>query len=287
MGGYVIKYFVLVLLCILVGIKSTAQIITADDDFDEKRFMLNVKDIGEFIDRFNDAPNSSFRVEVKKMYPSLNITRKQVLTILFGKRNKSWNNADTAKFVSEICNPTKPQYLDFKAGNWYAKVLCVFRYKNRRQIIPLILKTSYNPATNSVVWIISGLVWNESFKDTLDLKPLPATSVSNRFIPASNYATNFTGLAVIFENSRELPANLSGDLVKSKAAAYFMKHLQAGSLKFIAIQSVRYYFFQVANWFFTVDDEGDSDMHSGWLISALKRINGKDKSTYTQKILAQ
>jgi len=50
-----------------------------------------------------------------------------------------------------------------------------------------------------------------------------------------------------------------------------------GQLKFKEINSVKFHFFQVKNWYFELSYFNRNDTNSGWLISNLKFVNDEEK----------
>ncbi|MEJ0082407.1 MAG: hypothetical protein WDM78_15980 [Puia sp.] len=84
-----------------------------NDGASDKHFIYEVKEIDEFFERFNDAPNSFLRGVYKARHIKFNIDRQRLIRSLFNDENKSLDSIMMNKFVSEVTKKKKPIYLDF------------------------------------------------------------------------------------------------------------------------------------------------------------------------------
>src|ERR1700748_764492 len=96
-----------------------AQVFSNNDGAEDKHFIYEVKEIDEFFERFNDAPNSFLRGIYKSRHIKFNIDRQQLIRSLFNDDNKSLDSLIKAQFITDVTRKKKPLYINFYGGNWY------------------------------------------------------------------------------------------------------------------------------------------------------------------------
>ena len=92
---------------LITGWRMEAQVFTNDAGAREKHFIYEVKQIDEFFERFNDAPNSFLRSVYKARHIKFNIDRQQLIRSLFNDENKSLDSILKTQFISDVTRKKK------------------------------------------------------------------------------------------------------------------------------------------------------------------------------------
>src|SRR5690606_9655863 len=86
----------------------------------ETFFSWEVKQIDEFIERFNNTDKTLIQEYHKKVDPGKEINRERLIKSLFNAENRSWNFNDISTFIQKVNNDDQPVFLDFYDEDWYA-----------------------------------------------------------------------------------------------------------------------------------------------------------------------
>lgn len=245
----------------------------------ESFFLYEVKLIEEFIERFNDDSDSYVREQCRNLYGTDSmINRRRMLRSLFNKR-QSWT-ADTARFIGQVTDPAQPQLLNFTDTAWYAEVKTIFLIGGAKTNVTLLLHMK--PENGGTKWMIAGM---SQMKDAAsDTKP--GKGGAPGYIPTSAYGTNFVIFHQLFTPAGlHVPSYLEPQLAAMPRAQQFVNAVLQGKARLQQIQSVRYHFFSVPGWLFTVDQFKRKETNSGWLISSLRAADDKDKEAALKELL--
>jgi hypothetical protein len=244
-------------------------------------FMYRVKLIDEFIERFNDEPQSYIRQQAKALTGTDSmLNRRRMLRALLYK-GTTWT-IDTAKFIDAVCQPANEQWLHFDDTGWYAVANCTFTRGGKEITIPLTLRVhTYNEAS---WWKIAG-VGNTNLPSTGCPAYVP-TAARGRFIPASAHGTNYVVLSQLLQPGMSMEDVMDTDAINSGNGRLLARWLQGGALQFAYVSSIQYHFFQVPGWYFTVAHHKGSGTQSGWLISSLKAVTEQEKTQLQNLLLA-
>lgn len=273
--------------CLLLGAfspHSQAQNLANDQVVREGNFLFEVKIIDEFIERFNDAPNSNLRRQYRKYNKPVNFTRRQLLSALFEPPAIVKNDYIQA-FINQVMDSTNPQYISFHDSTWYAELEAHFDYNGRKLTIPLVMQV-VTGHKNSSKWMIAGIGATDILNGNAPADPPPvAASGKAGVIPPTNDALNFLEL----ENALKAGMNPSGyfkpELLATSRAQIFTNLIQTGKLSFEGSGTLRYYFFQIPGYVFVVDRFVRNTNHSGWLISRLSSATNDEKQAQRQTLL--
>ena len=249
----------------------------------EANFLYEVKVIDEFIERFNDDPTSFLRKEYLRYNKPINFTRRDLVQYLFEKKVTPEDEL-VMKFVDQVTDSLRPQKLSFNDTNWYAEVMCSFSYAGRRVEIPLIMQVAID-TDRSTRWLISGIGDAPVFQDGAQSAAPATTKDHKKFIPPSDYATNFIELHHILKPGFEGVNYLTPTLLESERGKKFAELIQSGKMKFENPGYMRFYFFQIPNYTFIVERFVRQTTHSGWLISNLTPTTADEKRARKEKLL--
>ena len=103
-------------------------------------FAYQVKQIDEFIERFNNKDKTLIKQYVQKLDTAAKFKRENLIKSLFNASDTSWKKEEIMRFIGQVTDANKPTYLNFFDNHWYAEVNCAAIYKGKPTPITLILK---------------------------------------------------------------------------------------------------------------------------------------------------
>lgn len=253
----------------------------------EANFLYEVKVIDEFIERFNDDPNSALRKEYKSSGRMVPFNRVSLLKALFAEPLKLTDTL-AARFISQLTDSLHPELISFNDSNWYDEVVCVFSQDGRRVEIPLIMRVN-TAANHSSKWMIAGIGPSPIFKNEVveTTKVVVDSSKRKRFISPSDYATNFLEFHHLLEPKMNESDYFEPALLATDRGKKFVQLVKSGKLKFEQTNNMKFYFFQIPNFEFTVERYNRNSTHSGWLISDLSSSPDSVKLANVEKLLGR
>lgn len=276
------KSWLLTVLLLLPGAATWAQSMAAGAAR-EANFLYEVKVIDEFIERFNDAPNSFLRKEYLRYGKHINFTRQDLVRYLF---EKPVTPADTFinRFVAQVTDSMHPQLLSFNDSNWFAELNCFFVMGGSHLNIPLVMQVATD-SIGSTRWLVCGIGDSPVFQDVPGAEPGPSQKDGKKFISPSDYATNFLELHHILKAGFEGVNYLTPALFESERGRKFCQLIQSGKMKFEGSGAMRFYFFQIPNYSFTVERFVRQTTHSGWLITELSAMSDAEKQARKEQLM--
>jgi hypothetical protein len=280
-----IKYLFLLLLFngFHPAVAQTVSNIPAGTTDNSSIFQYEVKLIEEFIERFNDNSSSYIRQQCRSMFGTDSmITRNKVLKSLV---NKIDCRGDTAQFFRQVADPAHPHFLSFTDSTWYAETQCTFLYNKKLVKIPITLHMK--TVNGGSEWMIAGIGKSDIFNSKIAVPPIPVTKGSRTpdYIPTSSYGTNFVVFSYVL-SSKMVPSDyFDGPLLATPRAQQFIALIKQHKLTFKYAKNIKYHFYQVDQWVFTVEQFKRKDTNSGWLISNLQKVTPGEKLAMLNKLL--
>lgn len=244
-----------------------AQVPDLFDDLLQSKIKLEVKQLGEFFDRFN----------MKDTVPGVNglqPTRFTNILSLFNMQNQNFkNDSSVFHFASDVI--TSGKGLSYKDTNWYAIANSVFSYNGVKREIPLTLKYMKNSG-QGYSWILVGVELSRlgttlNRSDDKDIGPL-------------NNELAFLDLSKAFDKKSDI-ASFTAEGFRPDYMSIFLYLVESGIIKFIQMDSISYHFLNVNGWIFKVEDFNRMDFNSGWLIASMLKANTEAKNYYKKSIL--
>lgn len=255
-----------------------AQRYRAGLTFNDRYFLLEVKQIDEFIERFNDDRNSFLRNNIRKYYPRMVITRPLLLKTLFDSKSNQISSKDIENFVAAVNNSRHPEFLYFNKGTWYAEAICRLRYKEKDIEASALLKV-VGAAGASSKWMICA-VHSKAIEKYNGSISVPVSGDTNRFLSPMCHATNFICLGNAFGDLANIRDYLDKSFTGDPESISFLHALMKREITFQYVETVRYHFLQIREWAFIVENFNRKDSYnSGWLISSLKQCSRDDPKT--------
>ena len=268
------RKLVLLFAGILLSCKFCLGQVLPSDSIWKAEFLFRVKQIDEFMGRFNGE--ESIQTDVAdSLKHSLN------LLYLFNRdlfdSNRDSMMQATEAFINKVLeSKTKLYYED---GGWLAEVGCNCIYKGKKDTVTLYLKPEKNEEFN-YRWVIVGA------KGKL-LRLIPPKRNRGLEILPNNHEIAFRALSKIASLGSSNVLNYAERDYEPNALAVFYALVYADALKIESTGNITYHFFEVPGYVFTVDRFNRKGTNVGWLISNLLPIQEEEKQQYYDHLLKE
>ena len=252
----------------------------------ETLFAWEVKQIDEFIERFNNTDKTLIREYSQKVDPGKEINRERLIKSLFNAENKNWNFNDISNFIQKVNNAENPVLLSFYDQDWYAKIKCDVTYKGRPETATLTLKIDRQP-TGESKWIITGVQAPFLQNATASIIDVPASQDNSVTLNPVSHATDFMNIDLVSKDPRNIGNYFGSNYNQNKDLAKFINECMNQRLEIKKANSITYHFLQVEDWVFEIQQYNRQTKNAGWLISKLIKATPEEKATYRAQILKQ
>ncbi|PLX04212.1 MAG: hypothetical protein C0595_04390, partial [Marinilabiliales bacterium] len=173
--------------------------------------------------------------------------------------------------IDDVTNPKNPVYLNFLDKNWYAEVSATFLADGEE--VSLIIYLRLQEENLGSKWIISNVYYSYfphlfPKADTLEK--------AKYFLHPQSHELDFMNLHKALDNPKHIEYYASNDYRPDYLTLFFYQ-MKKGNLKFKEINSVKFHFLQIKNWYFELSYFNRNDNNSGWLISNLIYIEESKK----------
>lgn len=238
-------------------------------------FAWEVKQIDEFIERFNDADGTLIKEYNKEYQPKVALTREKLIKSLFNAAKPDWNYTEITNFIEQVTVGNSPLLLDFNGENWYANVDCSVLWKGKPKTVQCKLKI-INLPDGSCKWVISDV--SAKFLLPIDAvgKPLPVTQPQmpkpvNKFesLNPMSHTNDFLNIDMVSENVKDISNYIEPSEHYSDMMSVFIRQILNKNLKILQTNSITYTFCQIEGWKIEVQQFNRPTKNSGWLISKL------------------
>jgi len=230
------------------------------------------KQVGQFVRRFNmeeDPYGKRLATDDKKYHN--NKLREEILPILFDTYNPRTSGKLKQYFIDDVTAKEDPVYLNFLDKNWYAEVSATFTANGAE--VNIILFLTLEEENLGSKWVIS----NVYYSYFPHLFPYTEDSVHQLyFLHPQSHELDFMNLHRALDDPAHIELYASNYYTPDYLTLFFYQ-MKTGQLKFKEINSVKFHFFQIKNWYFELSYFNRNDTNSGWLISNLKFVNDKEK----------
>ncbi len=243
-----------------------------DFQTDESVLYSMNKQVGQFVRRFNmeeDEYGKFLRKDDKRYHNSA--LRSKIMPSMFDKSNPRTSGNLQAYFIDDITNPKNPVFLNFLDKNWYAEVSASFIAGG--QEVNLILYLRIQPENLGSKWVISNVYYSYfphlfPKADTLEK--------AKYFLHPQSHELDFMNLHKALDDPAHIEYYASNSYSPDYLTLFFYQ-MKTGKLKFKEINTVKFHFLQIKNWYFELSYFNRNDNNSGWLISNLIYIEDKKK----------
>lgn len=271
------------ILCLFVGHLSNglAQVIW---DPDQHNFAFQVKQIDEFIERFNGESNTLINQYLTQNFPDEPLNRESLLKTLFNQADQSWDLEMIQAFIKEVDHNRKPVSINYYDDDWYVTLDCKVLYKGAPEKVNLTLAVEKEP-DNAAKWVIRGVQADFlCIRDPKEEACLPEPLNNNLLLNPASHGTDFINLNQVFDHRKNFNSYIHKNF-QTDVLTLFVHEIVNANLAFDHIESIRYHFLQVKGWAFTVSKFKRDSQNSGWLIDRLWRTSTVGKEQYLKETL--
>lgn len=228
-----------------------------------KEYYIQVKQFGEFIDRFNyksDWKGNLITNEFSKLVPRSSY----ILYLVNGEDSRLINPSDSSyrvlcsEFIAFVNTPNNPQLINIFSGQVKARVKANITFNSKHytaylEMIPEVL------SDRSAKWVINNV--------KADCLTFDTDSLLKNFIAPNSHETGFINL-------KKLNGPADPIYFFSSSTVSTFQFINEIAKKRIIIQNTELvtYYITFPGWEITVDEFNRNSNNSGWLISNIKRL---------------
>ncbi|MEO1452040.1 MAG: hypothetical protein AAFV07_21085, partial [Bacteroidota bacterium] len=241
----------------------------------EENFLVEVKQVDEFIERFNFDQQTLVVKYAAEHLPHVTLDRPSLILGMFNFENRIWSDTLVQSFIGQICDSTCPKFLNFLDEDWYAAVPCSVRYKDKIHIAYLTMQIQ-EEANHASKWTIRSVY-----------APFLALETETDRLKALNpisHATDFIGLSRALKDTNNL-RNYLHRTYTDDHVSLFMQAVKSGDLEFVQVNSISYHFLQIEGYIFVLRRFLRDSSNSGWLIDELTHADPVKKFEYRKEVL--
>lgn len=245
---------------------------------DESVLYAETKQVNQFFRRFNGEEDTEGNRYYKgdQNYRDTQLRRKY-LEMLFDNQNKGVSAAIKNEFIQQVTSKSRPAFLDFHGGEWFAEVNATFTYKGKEEKAVLFLKLQEEKVGSK--WIFT----KAYFEPFAQLFQSDTTSKGNFLHPLS-HELDFMNLRKVFQDNKENVDLYTERGYQPDFLSILLYEIKNSNLKFKTISNVKFHFFQVDGWYFQLSRFNRPGYNRGWLISDLTKASPEEKKLLTKYI---
>jgi hypothetical protein len=188
------------------------------------------------------------------------------------------------QFISDVIKKKKPVYLNFYGGNWFAELICKFKYHSSSIEIPVIMKIEVTPNKGSKWMIVA--VGSSSLKSSMAVTEMAQSKTKTKFISPTSHGTNFVSLKRAFDDKENLSSYFDASYFKRSYMPGFYDAILHQEIEFQDVAKIKYHFLVADKWIFSVDYFNRESLNSGWLINRLQKVSPAGIENYRNKLLS-
>jgi len=266
-------YFLIIFLFIALLPAFVRSQVIGDYVEDETDLYTSTKQVNQFFRRFNgeeDTKGERYYPEDKDYRnPEL---RKKYLENLFNNENSYLKAGLKTDFFGRLLDVKDPVFLEFHGGDWFAEVTSTFNYQGAEHFLTLFLQLENDTVGSK--WVITKVYFEPFARLFADQDSL--RSSGQKFLHPMSHEIDFMNLVRTFEDKTSLEQYLAWKY-HPDYLTLFIYEFKKGNLEFKSITKVKFHFFQVDGWYFELSDFNRKGYNTGWLISALMKVNKDEK----------
>jgi hypothetical protein len=263
-----------------------AQVYSNEGGALEANFVAKVVLLDEFIHRFNNDSSSEIRRYYLAHHRPFEKSRAQLIRSLFNYSTQNWDSVQVERFIRRATDPESPDLLGFLEDHWYAEAKCRFLYNSVATDISLILRVRLNP-DHSAEWVIVSVKPESGLRQDSIVPPMFPAEKKRMFIQPTANDTYFAELARDLADKGRLMDIFDKEFMQRRYSGGFYEGLLTDKLRFVAVKAIKYHYFQVHDWVFTVENFDRDTRNSGWLISSIRQLGTGQQADYERKLLEE
>ena len=280
---HILKFWIIISFSVCHN-RLFSQVISNNENAQEKHFVYEVKEMDEFFERFNDEKGSFIRGVYKAHHVKFNIPRRLLIRSLFNDENMLKDSVMINKFISDVTKKKKPIYLDYYGDDWYAELTCKFKYNNASIEIPVIMKIEMTQNKGSKWMIVA--VGSSNLKSKIVVTEMAQSKVKTNIISPTSNGTNFVSLKRAFDDKENLSDYFESAHMKRSDMLEFYNAILNRDIDFMDVIRIKYHFLLAGRWIFTVEDFIRKELNSGWLINYMENVSSDGMDNYRSKLLS-
>jgi len=265
------KIIILLALSLCFTIAGNTQNINGFQTDESVLYSMN-KQVGQFVRRFNMEEDElgKFLLKSDKRYHN-NRIRTEILPSMFDNVNPRTAGNLKTYFIDDVTNKKHPVFLNFLDKDWYAEVSATFIANG--QEVNIILYLTLEEENLGSKWIISNVYY--SYFPNL-FPEADTLEKAKYFLHPQSHELDFMNLHKALDDPGHIEYYASQAYSPDYLTLFFYQ-MKKKKLKFKEINSVKFHFFQIPNWYFELSYFNRNMNNSGWLISNLIYIDDEKK----------
>ena len=236
------------------------------------------KQVNQFFRRFNGEEDG----EGNRYYPDNKHyrdprLRQTYLEHLFDEQSRTLSGALKKEFIKDVNSTSKPVYLAFHGGNWFAEVKARFEYKGKEEEATLFLKLQEEKIGSK--WILTKCYFAPFAKLFVS-----DTTGGKEFLHPLSHELDFMNLRKAFQDKKQKIDQFTERGYQPDYLSILLYELKNSNIRFKTVSTVKFHFFQVDGWYFQLARFNRPGYNRGWLISDLTKVTPREKELLTNYI---
>lgn len=236
------------------------------------------KQVNQFFRRFNGEED----VEGNRYYagdkgyrnPQL---RHKYLENLFDNQNKGVSNDLKQEFINAVNSKSKPVYLQFHGGEWFAEVKARFSYDGGLHEATLFLRLQEEKVGSK--WILTKAYFAPFAKLFAS-----DTTGGKEFLHPMSHELDFMNLRKVFQDNKAKVDQFTARGYQPDYLSILLYEIKNSNLRFETVTNVKFHFFQVDGWYFQLAKFNRPGYNRGWLVADLSKVSPQEKELLTKYI---
>ena len=270
------KILFLILISILFVFDcAKGQIVVANSQYERNLYLAEVKQVDEFIDRFNCK---KFHIDIDTAKSEHN--ENNILALFNQEQFMNATDslrAETTKFIKTVVDGgVKIHYEDTL---WFAKAPCYGKFRGKDVDFTLWLNVEHR-SEDMYKWVVA--------RAEGDLFQLPPSRTSDRImILPGDHETNFMSLKDITTQKLDYITNYKQKYFDLDETSVFYSLVYYGLLGIDYVKDLEFWFYQVPGYVFHIKYFNRETRNSGWLIDKVEKVSDEEKKEFLTQIYYQ
>lgn len=236
------------------------------------------KQVNQFFRRFNGEED----VEGNRYYagdkgyrnPQL---RQKYLENLFDNQNRDISKDLKKDFISTVNSKSKPVFLNFHGGEWFAEVKARFSYQGKLEEATLFLRLQEEKVGSK--WILT-----KAYFPPFAQLFVSDTTGGKKFLHPMSHELDFMNLRRVFQDNKAKVDQFTARGYQPDYLSILLYEIKNSNLRFETVTNVKFHFFQVDGWYFQLAKFNRPGYNRGWLVGDLSKVTPHEKELLTNYI---
>ncbi len=263
---------------LLSAINSYGQLVVDNAEEDKRIYFATVKQVDEFIHRFNCEDIKREIDTSEEHYKMLNIIslfNEDMFSSMDTQKDSTFDFAVNFALQQE----EKPTQIAYEDTTWFARAECKVTYKNQVDSIVLWLAVQ-NRRAKMYKWVICQA-------EGEILKLTPSNTADNIMITPNSHTINFMMLSDITTQNLDYITNYKHKNYKIDQTSVFFTLVNQGLLKINYVSKLEFVFMQIPGYSFSIREFTRNKMNAGWLINKINKMSDNEKKDFYEWIYSK